>query len=107
VWRDGSTHRFPLDVWGQIEDVKPDVAGKTRLTLRDEAGRRVVISGVSSSRVEAVGAGHQVYMFGLRTRDRTGGQESWRHPRNFFESTTDDPYDRAWGLAVFRERNSR
>jgi RecB family exonuclease len=98
--------RMPLDTWGEV------VAIVTRgsladLTMRDAAGRTVKVFGLAIFRVSAMQPGDTAWLFGLRTRDKRGGKELWRHPRNFFEVADDDPFARAWTLEVFTNQPGR
>ena len=101
LWTTGAPHRLPLDVWGIIEHIESTADATRRVRLRDAAGRRVAVSGIHPARVEGLGSGAELHLFGLRTRDHTGSPEAARHPRNFFESDPADGYARAWSLAAF------
>lgn len=107
AWRDGAPHRMPLDVWGTVELREQVADGTCRVRIRDDAGRLVAVSGLRPERLKGVGLGARLHLYGLRTRDRTGGHESARHPLNFFETSADDSHDRAWSLAAFTERTER
>jgi RecB family exonuclease len=100
-WRGESSIRLPLDTWGQVVAFVKRDQGLVDLTIRDAAGRMVKIFGLAMFRVGGLMPGDEVWLFGLRTRDRRGGPEAWRHPHNFFEVADDDPYGRAWTLESF------
>jgi len=104
-WRGDARVRMPLDVWGEITGVFPRQDGLADLTVRDAAGRTAKVFGLAAFRVEDVRPGDRVWFFGLRTRDKRGGPELWRHPHNFFEVADDDPYGRAWTVQVFSRRS--
>jgi hypothetical protein len=92
--------RMPLDTWGEVMAIAPR-GTLADLTLQDAAGRTVKVFGLAAFRVSSMQPGDPVWLFGLRTRDKRGGPESWRHPHNFFEVADDDPFARAWTLEVF------
>lgn len=100
-WRGDSLVRMPLDTWGEVVAVAVRASGLADLTMRDAAGRTVKVFGLAAFRVSTVQPGDAVWLFGLRTRDRRGGPESWRHPRNFFEVADDDLFARAWTVQSF------
>jgi hypothetical protein len=102
-WRTDTVFRLPLDTWGELVNIAPRPNSQCDLTLADAANRIVKIFGVLEARVSELSTGDRVWLFGLRTRDRRGGPESWRHPRNFFEIADDDPFARAWALQTFTE----
>lgn len=100
-WRGESPVRMPLDTWGDVVAVVPCTGGIANLTIRDAAGRTVKVFGLAAFRVAEVQPGDAVWLFGLRTRDKRGGPDSWRQPHNFFEVADDDPFARSWALEVF------
>ena len=106
-WRAEASVRMPLDLWGEIVSVVLRPGGLADLTIRDAAGRTVKIFGLAALRGEEVGPGDVVWLFGLRTRDKRGGPELWRHPRNYFEVADDDPFARAWTVQAFVDRGGR
>lgn len=101
LWRTDSAFRLPLDTWGRLTDVLYGPGGQCDLTLLDDAGRTVKVFGVVATRMTAATGGQWVSLFGLRSKDRRGGGDRWRHPQNFFEVADDDPFARAWALEVF------
>lgn len=104
LWRGESAVRMPLDTWGKLTAVARRSDGLSDLTIDDAAGRTVKVFGVASFRLSEVAPGDRLWLFGLRTRDRRGGPESWRQPWNFFEVSDDDQFARAWTLQLFTER---
>lgn len=100
-WRGPSQIRMPLDTWGHVVASVERDHGLVDLTIRDAAERMIKIFGLARFRVAGLGPGDEVWFFGLRTRDRRGGPEAWRHPHNFFEVPDADPYGRAWTLESF------
>lgn len=102
-WRTDTVFRLPLDTWGQLASIAPRPNAQCDLTLTDAADRTVKVFGLLESRVSELSTGDRVWLYGLRTRDRRGGPESWRHPRNFFEIADDDPFARAWTLQTFAD----
>jgi len=100
-WRGESPVRLPLDTWGEVLRVATRTDGLADLTIRDAAGRVVKVFGLATFRVSSMRAGKAVWLFGLRTRDRRGGPERWRHPRNFFEVADDDAFGSAWTVESF------
>ena len=102
-WRGDSPARMPLDTWGEVRSVAQRSGGRTDLTIRDAAGRMVKVFGLASFRVSTVRVGEKVWIFGLRTEEKRGGPGVWHQPRNFFEISDDDPFGRAWAVAVFCE----
>jgi hypothetical protein len=101
-WSGTAPVRMPLDVWGNIVAVTVHSDGLADLTIRDAADRTVKVFGLAAFRVADMQPGDKVWLFGLRTRDKIGGPESWHHPRNFFEVPDDTPFSRAWTLEVFK-----
>lgn len=102
-WRAEAPARMPLDTCGEISRITARANGQSEVTLTDAAGRVVKIFGLAHERTAILAPGMRVWMFGLRTRDRRGGPEIWRHPHNFFEIGEDDPFARAWTVQVFLE----
>jgi RecB family exonuclease len=102
-WRRDASVRMPLDTWGEVVRTVEGPDGRLDVTLNDAAERTVKIFGLVSVGPRAFAPGDKVWLFGLRTRDRRGGPEEWRHPHNFFEVADDDPFARAWTLASFVE----
>jgi len=102
LWRGKAVARMPLDVWGEVIAVSTRSSGLVDLTIRDAIGRSVKIFGLATFRLDNVQLGDAVWFFGLRSRDRRGGEGSWKHPHNFFEVADDDEYSRAWALEAFR-----
>lgn len=100
-WACDAPVRMPLDTWGDLTTIARRGDGLADMTIRDAAGRTVKIFGVAASRVAELHPGDKVWIFGLRSRDKRGGPESWRHPHNFFEVADDDPFARAWSMQVF------
>lgn len=100
-WSGEAPVRFPLDVWGELVTVVPRGDNLADVTVRDAAGRAVKVFGLMGSRLDAAKSGDVIWFFGLRTRDRRGGEGAWRHPLNFFEVADDDPFARAWTLETF------
>lgn len=100
-WRGEASVRMPLDTWGDLIGVTSRIDGLADLTIRDAAGRVAKVFGLAGFRVADMRRGDKVWLFGLRTRDRRGGPESWRHPCNFFEVADDDPFARAWTVQAF------
>jgi hypothetical protein len=94
---------LPLDTWGHLVDIKGSSDTACDLTLRDAADRTVKVFGLLKVHIQAVQAGDRLWLFGLRTKDRGNTLASSSHPRNFFELSDTDPYDRAWGVAVYSE----
>jgi RecB family exonuclease len=103
-WRGESPVRMPLDTWGEVVTFAARATGLADLTIRDAAGRIVKVFGLAAFRVAEVQPGDAVWLFGLRTRDKRGGPESWRQPHNFFEVADDDPFARAWTVQSFFAR---
>lgn len=102
-WSRESRVRMPLDTWGTALSIHPRSDGLVDLTLRDVADRMVKVFGLAAFRVSDVRIGDAVWLFGLRSRDKRGGPELWRHPHNFFEVSDDDPFARAWTVESFVE----
>jgi RecB family exonuclease len=100
-WRAEASVRMPLDTWGEVLNIMVRHGGTVDLTLRDAAGRIVKVFGLAAFRVFSIQPGDEIWLFGLRTRDRRGGVETSRHPHNFFEVADDDMFARAWTLEVF------
>jgi hypothetical protein len=82
-------------------------SGLADLTLLDSANRTVKVFGLAAFRGDPVKPGDFVWLFGLRTRDKRGAPEFWRHPRNYFEVADDDPFARAWTAQAFVDRRNR
>ena len=101
TWRGETAARMPLDVWGKVIEMRPQSTDRCDVRMIDAANRTVKVFGLTRSRVEGLSENDRLWLFGLRTRDRRGGPESWRQPLNFFESTDDDPYAHAWALQSF------
>lgn len=100
-WRGESRVRMPLDTWGEVVTITARAGGLGDLSLRDAAGRMVKVFGLAMFRLSTIQAGDAVWLFGLRSRDKRGGPESWRHPHNFFEVADDAPSARAWTVQLF------
>jgi RecB family exonuclease len=100
-WRGDALVRMPLDIWGEVVSFNSRSGELVDLTLRDAADRIVKVFGLAAFRVSRTTCGDKVWLFGLRTRDRRGGADRWRHPQNFFEVPDDDPFLRAWTLEMF------
>jgi hypothetical protein len=100
-WTGSASVRMPLDTWGNIEIIVQRPNGLCDIALTDAAHRRVKVFGLLDARMSALSPGQSLWLFGLRTRDRRGSADSWRHPLNFFEVTDDDPFGRAWTLETF------
>ena len=93
--------RMLLDIWGEVVSLNSRSGELVDLTLRDAVDRIVKVFGLAAFRVSRTTCGDKVWLFGLRTRDRRGGADRWRHPQNFFEVPDDDPFLRAWTLEMF------
>jgi hypothetical protein len=104
LWRTETSFRLPLDVWGHVDDIKPRGNAECDVTLTDAADRMVKVFGLMDARVVDLRQGGELWLFGLRTRDRRGGPDRWRHPRNFFEVADDDAFARAWTLETFADQ---
>lgn len=107
VWREHSSVRMPLDTWGDVVDITTRGSGLVDLSLVDAARRTVKLFGLMESRTAGCERGDEIWLFGLRTRDRRGGPSVWRHPQNFFELSDDDLYARAWSLESFLHLRGR
>lgn len=101
TWRSETAVRMPLDVWGKVVEMTPQSTDRYDVRMMDAAKRTVKIFGLARSHVEGLSEGDNLWLFGLRTRERRGGPESYRQPLNFFESSDDDPYAHAWALQSF------
>lgn len=106
-WSEESRVRLPLDTWGTAVSIRARTDGLVDLTLRDAADRMVKIFGLAAFRVSEVKIGDTMWLFGLRSREKRGGPELWRHPHNFFEVSDDDPFTRAWTVESFVEPSAR
>lgn len=106
-WRGESQVRMPLDTWGDVVTIVERAGGLADLTMRDAAGRMVKVFGLAAFRMATIQPGDAVWLFGLRSRDKRGGPERWRHPHNLFEVAEDDPFVRAWTVQSFFVRRSR
>jgi hypothetical protein len=102
-WRIDAPFRLPLDTWGHLTSITPRANAVCDVTLTDPAERMVKVFGLLEARVTQLHRGDGLWLFGLRTRDRRGGPDNWRHPRNFFEIADDDPFARAWTVQAFTE----
>jgi hypothetical protein len=102
-WRVAAPVRMPLDTWGEIAKITSGRNAQSDVSLTDAAGRMVKVFGLLQARLETLATGDRLWLFGLRTGERRGGPERWRHPWNFFETADDDPYARAWALQTFTE----
>jgi hypothetical protein len=102
-WLADVPFRPPLDVWGVVEKVAAAPEDRVDLTLRDAAGRMVRVFGLDSSRTAGAEAGQTLWFYSLRSGDRRGGPDMWRHPVNFHEVLGGDPHGRAWALEVFTD----
>jgi hypothetical protein len=102
-WRTETSFRLPLDTWGDVASITPRGNAASDVTLMDAADRMVKVFGLLDARVSGLRQGERLWLFGLRTRDRRGGPDHWRHPRNFYEVTDDDAFARAWTLEAFAE----
>jgi hypothetical protein len=100
-WRGESMVRMPLDTWGEVLTIIARPDGLADLTMGDAAGRMVKVFGLAALHISMVRPGDAVWLFGLRSRDKRRGPDTWRHPHNFFEVADDDPYARAWAVQVF------
>ena len=100
-WRGESRVRMPLDTWGDVVGVALRAGGLADVTIRDAAGRIVKVFGLASFRLAETLPGDTIWIFGLRTSDKRGGPELWRHPHNFFEVADDAPFARAWTVQAF------
>jgi hypothetical protein len=100
-WRTETVARMPLDTWGSVVAIVSRTDDLMDLTIRDAAGRLVKVFGLAAFRLAKAKPADEVWLFGLRTTDKRGGPELWRHPRNFFEVADDDPFARAWTVQVF------
>ena len=100
IWRGESPVRMPLDIWGEVMVVSAH-QGFADFTIRDAAGRTVKVFGVTTVRASDFRPGDPIWLFSLRTRDKRGGADTWRHPHNFFEVADDDRFARAWSLQSF------
>jgi hypothetical protein len=101
LWGGEIPVRMPLDTWGTVVAVITRPGGLADLTIRDAAARTVKVFGLAAFLVAVAQPGDEIWLFGLRSRDKRGGPESWRQPHNFFEVADDDPFARAWTLEVF------
>ncbi len=107
TWMQGATERGPLDTWGRVTDIKQRSRALVDLTVNDAAGRRVRIFGVEAGRVADTRLGDQIWLFGLRARSIRDPGGKWRHPVNFYETSDDEPRERAWSLEIFGETEGR
>ncbi len=106
LWNDEQTSgRMPLDVWGEIRNIR-ELSEGVRVELRDDAGRFVVVAGISPEwRVQDLPLGDHVYFFDLET-DQARQHTERVQPSNLREAppSTSSSRRRAFGLRVFRPR---
>jgi hypothetical protein len=95
---------MPLDTWGEVVGISARPSRVADITIRDAADRTVKVFGLAAYRAAEMQPGDAVWLFGLRSRDKRGGPDWWRHPRNFFEVADDDPFARAWTVQAFVAR---
>jgi RecB family exonuclease len=100
-WKGPAAVRMPLDTWGTLHRIDLGPNGQFNATVRDAAGRTVKAFGLQQSRLNIAREGEDMWLFGLRTRERRGSADGWHHPLNFFEIAEDDPFAQAWSLQVF------
>lgn len=95
--------RVPYDVWGMVLEVHG--AGTVDVVMRDDAGRRVRIDGLSDRHgIGSSSVGARLWFFGLEASGASRGFDGARfHPRTFHELPRDRMERRAWGVHVFDE----
>lgn len=106
LWIDERTSgKMPLDVWGEVRSVNETPEG-VRAELRDDAGRFVVVSGISPDwRIQDLQRGDRVYYFDLETDQERQHTEKVQ-PSNFRDAppAANSNRRRAFGLRVLRPR---
>jgi hypothetical protein len=98
----GSSFRLAPDTWGTVEKVTQS-ASVSKLTLRDDCGRRVHVFGLESGPATRYETGQKVWFFGLRHHPASQADGMYIHPVNFIASLPEAPRQSAWTLQVFRE----
>lgn len=101
--------RLSNDVWGTALEVLGVGQERVDLVLRDDAGRRVRIDGLSDRHgLTPSVAGKRIWFFGLEATGATRGFDGARfHPRTFHELPRDRMERQAWALQVFSEPQNR
>jgi hypothetical protein len=106
LWVDERTRgSMPLDVWGEIRSLQETPEGVTA-ELRDDAGRFVVVGGLSPKwRVHTLQKGDRLYFFDLEAEQDRQHRERVQ-PSNFREAppVTSTNRRRAFGLRVMVPR---
>jgi hypothetical protein len=95
---------LPADTWGRLVSTKTVSEGIT-IEIRDDAGRRVKISGLRNhSGVELASPGVRIFAFSL---EASGGGKGWDgtrfHPHTFHEIPPDRHSRRAWSATLFSQ----
>jgi hypothetical protein len=95
--------RLPTDVWGIAVEIRhtPNV----EVILRDDAGRRVLISGLSHRHgIDQACVAGRIWFFGLEATGATRSFNGSRfHPRSFHELPRDRLERRAWVPHIYFE----
>lgn len=83
----------PFDIWGTAQKVVAKGEGLVEVTLLDDAGRLVRVSGIEN---ESLQVGDRVWLFDLQPTQILPHQGVFVHPQNFHAKRP----NRAWGDAV-------
>jgi hypothetical protein len=83
----------PFDTWGTVQEVVAEGGGTVEVTLHDDAGRPVQVSGIEG---EGLQAGDRVWLFDLQPTQILPHQGIFVHPQNFHAKRP----NRAWKDAV-------
>jgi hypothetical protein len=92
---------WPNDTWGEVLSVEPKGEGEVSVLLRDDAGRLVRVSGLSSDSLgEPIRNGVRLYLFSLNSLNLST-TATRHHPTNFFELPSHPRQLRAFALMAF------
>lgn len=73
----------PFDIWGTPVAPNGPTPGTGRFTLRDAAGRSVLVAGVPEALAGSLERGESIWFFGLRPAETLPLHGAYNHPRNF------------------------